>query len=194
MLRFCFLSLLLTGFFVAAHSQTKIQWGEDVEVTLDSFKDTPPNLEENAAQEFSLYTTYEFAYQMTAAQFAFTKNFNRYVEAYYVPEFSWMEEGELTAELLAMCNLNFDVSELFARKFRKELYERKRFGSSADFFTEANSYISHEYSKFTAELNSRLSVAPDWNVVINEYSQKVNDEIQALNEYCKSCKISKKKK
>ncbi len=191
------LSLVLFLFSsVISFAQKKVQWTADLVIDEQSFQDTPPNLAEDQVQEMSFQTTYDFAYQMTNAQFMFTKNFNKYVEAYYLPTMSWIEEGDekLTSELLLLANLQFDMSELFARKFRKELYERKKLGSAANFYDLAHAEVSNEYSKLNAEINSQLRISNDWSSTISDYSKKINSEINELYEYCKTCKPVKKKK
>ena len=186
--------LLCTIFLTSLNGQEKILWTNDIVISEDAFKDTPPNLQADDLQEFKFHTAFDFAYQMTTAQFAFTKNFNRYVEAFYIPQYSWMESGELTEDIILYSNLLFDISELYARKFRKSLYEAKKFGSSPDFFLKCYDEVQNDYVKYTSEIASKLRTSREWAEIINEYSLEVQKEIDALFEYCYSCKPQKKKK
>ena len=134
--------IILIMYSIGLKSQNKILWSSEIEITEESFLDEAPNISGDNVEEFMLHTTFEFGYQMSTAQFAFTKNFNKYVEAYYIPEYSWIEKGESLKDLMLYANVQFDISELFARKFRKKLYESKKFGSNSNFFVECHDSVS----------------------------------------------------
>lgn len=178
----------------ALFSQNKILWANDIVINEVCFKDELSNLAEDNVQEMFFHANYEFSYQMTNAQFAFTKNWNRYVEAFYIPELSWMENGELKSDLLLLANLQFDLAELYARKLRKKLYDSKKLSSSPNFYTIAYQEVNNEYNKFSSEINSRLRTSNDWGPILIEYTKSVNAEINQLGDFCRLCKPPKKKK
>jgi len=90
------------------YSQTIVEWKEDELITLQSFEGELPDLAEDQIQQYTFAATFDFNFQMLNMQFAFTKNFNQYVKAYYVPSLSWIEKGELNDQLL----VNQEIKEM----------------------------------------------------------------------------------
>lgn len=176
------------------YAQEKIEWSEDVEITASSFKGELPNLAEDDLQQYFLSATFDFSFYMANIQFALTKNFNRYVSAYYVPNLSWMEDGELTEQLLLMANLDFDLVELYARKFRKKMFETKNVGSNVNFYNSIHAEINKEYSDRQLVMQSELNNQSDIEAYLIAETEKVNQEIESLSGFCKSCKPKKKKR
>lgn len=184
--------LLFLGTF--GFAQEKIEWSNDIEITRSSFQAKLPALAEDNMQQYSFARTFEFNFQMFNVQFAFTKNFNKYVLAYYAPELSWIEDGELTDQLLLMANLDFDLVELYARKFRKKMFETKKVGSNINFYNDIHDQINSEYSNRQAVIQSELQSKENVEEYLNHELKTVNLEIEELAEFCKKCKPKKKKK
>ena len=176
------------------NAQQKISWTNDNEITKADFKGNTPEMAEDNLQQYLFSCTWEFNFQMASLQFTFSKNFNKYVDAYYLPQQSWIEEGELTDDLLLMANLDFDIAELFARRFRKEIYDNKRWDSSPQIFNEVHSKIQYDYVNYRAKIESEYRSKGNIEEVVTKYSKEVNDEILKLNEFCKTCKPKKKKR
>lgn len=183
--------LLVTLNFLNA--QTTIEWSKSEEITLASFKANVPNLAEDNVQQYIFAVSYDFSFQMQSMQFTFTKNFNKYVNAYYNPNLSWMEDGELTDQLLLMANLDFDLVELYARKFRKRLFETKNIGSNVNFFDEIHKQIYSEYTSRVSVIQSNIRSQDDTILYLETEIKQVNFEIDELSEFCKTCKPKKKR-
>jgi len=176
------------------YSQTIVEWKEDELITLQSFEGELPDLAEDQIQQYTFAATFDFNFQMLNMQFAFTKNFNQYVKAYYVPSLSWIEKGELNDQLLLMANLDYDLVELYARKFRKRLYESKNVASNVDFYNSIFLKINQEYSNRQTVIQSELRGQEDYEAYLKDTILKVNQEIKEMAEFCKTCKPKKKKK
>lgn len=175
-------------------SQQQVEWSKDHDITLDSFKGNLPDLADDNMQQYSFASTFEFNFQMVNIQFAFTKNFNKYITAYYVPSLSWIEDGDLTDQLLLMANLDFDLVELYARKFREQMFVSKKVGSKVDFYTNIHNQINQEFADHQAVIQSQLRSTDNIEEFVNSEIEAVNTAIGELTEYCKSCKPKKKKK
>lgn len=128
---------------------------------------------------------------MNNLQFAFTKNFNKYVAVYFVPSSSWIEGGPQTRFLTEMANLNFDLAELQARKFRKRIYEDKNMASFNTLFQQVFQEINDDYAKRMAKISSEVYSSESPSEVLADYQQKVNFEIFNLKDFCKACKPPK---
>lgn len=179
---------------LSCFGQDSVEWSEDLELTIENFKGEVPEMVEDNVENYFFAGGMAMNYQMTNLEFMLTKNFNRYVTASYMPQSSWIEQGEMTETLLAMVNLDFDLMELFARKFRKRLWDKKNMASNANFFSDEFNSIQNEYIVFSSKVNSEIQVAEDRITVIQKYSEEVNAEIASLVEYCKLCQPIKKKK
>lgn len=175
-------------------AQTRIEWSPNVTITESSFQSNAPTMPEDNMQQFDFSSTFELNFQMLGLQFAFTKNFNSYVEAYYVPSLSWKESGDLDEQILQIANLQFDLVELYARKCRKRMYESKKLGSDVNFFSYILEQINNEHHKEIAVIQSELRTNKDVSLYLKNKNEEVNAQIDELSDFCKQCKPSKKKK
>lgn len=175
-------------------SQNIVEWTPKHLITLESFQASVPDLVEDNIQQYNFSANYEFSYQMMNVQFAFTKNFNNYAFTYYNPELSWIEEGEFTEQLLLMANLDFDLIELYVRKFRKQMYEQKKVASNPNFFVTIHDKIAAELNTERVTIINKFQSLEDPTEFLLEKSKEVNSEIDALHEFCKACRPKKKKK
>jgi hypothetical protein len=57
---------------------------------------------------------------------AFTKNFNKKVHNYFIKSASWIDTTYNTATTLRYQQTLFDISEIYARRFRNELIENRK--------------------------------------------------------------------
>ncbi len=125
----------------------------------------------------------------------FTKNFNSKVNCTFNRDAaSLVAPDSLTAmDLLDFARFEFDLSELYARKFRKKIYEEKGAFSEASFFRPL-------YDKIQQEFTERHTIAGQESDLgrnkekLNELHQAVLKEIEQLSDFCKLCKPPKKKK
>lgn len=186
--------LTIIFFFINSTAQSIVEWSPDEVIDIRSFKAACPEMADDGIQRYSLVATFDFNYQMANIQFIMTKNFNKYVTSYYIPNNSWIEKGELTDQIFKMANLDFDILELFARKFRKQMFENKRAGSNTNFYQQLFNEVNKEYTAFTASLNSEIVSSENVDELLSKYSSQVNLEIESLSDYCKACKPKKKKK
>lgn len=188
------LVILILPFSLFCQGQEKVDWGRDVEITIESFKGKLPDLKEDKVQQYSLASFYEFNGHMRIFQFAFAKHFNQYVSVYYIPSDSWIEDGEQTEEILMIANLNFDLLELYSRKFRKKIFESKTFNSSFDFINKIYEEISRDLSEKQATISNEIRNQDDLSVYLADQIKLVNFEIEKLDEFCKTCVPKKKKR
>ena len=98
----------------------------------------------------------------------------------------------LSGSRQALARYTFDLSELYARKFRKKIFEEKKGFSDVIFFRPIYDEIQKEY---TAEhtLAGQITELGKNREKLNELHNKVLKEIQILSDFCKTCKPKKKK-
>ncbi len=186
------LTCLLLPIGFSSYGQEKVDWSAGYTMDTSDFRGKVPYMEEDYVQRYYLASQLGFSYQMNSYQFAFTKNFNKYIEVYFKPSSSWIERGEQTDLLLAMASLDFDLAELYARKFRKSIYENKKLVSSTQLFQEEFEKVSNTYSDRRAQMMSEVMASSMPHETLASYRQHVNLEILTLEEFCKACKPKKK--
>lgn len=78
----------------------------------------------------------EFAFYMSNAEFMFTKNFNSKVSNSFKRESASIiaPDTAMALNLLSFAQYQFDLRELYARKFKKELYDGKTAFSNVSFY------------------------------------------------------------
>lgn len=82
---------------------------------------------------------------MNSLQFAFTKNFNKYVAVYFVPSSSWIEGGPQTRFLTEMANLNLTWRNSMPESLGSA-YMRINIASSNTLFQQVFQEINDDYS------------------------------------------------
>ena len=102
----------------------------------------------------------DFSFQMSAYEFMFTKNFNSKVKTTFNRNLAVITatdtlDGPL--QLVKYAQFYFDLTELYTRKFRQELYEQKGAFSDVSFFQPIFNRLQEELQ---AE-NARVSKATD---------------------------------
>ncbi|MBC3539253.1 hypothetical protein ACFSC6_07840 [Rufibacter sediminis] len=184
-------TLILSLIALNTFSQGRTEWKENYTLTLNDFQAQAPKSQQNGSNSFSLAASLDFGYAMSNYEFMLTKNFNNRVTAYFVPASSWLQQGESNERLLQYAQMQFDLLELHARKYRKRLYESKNALSNYDFYQKANDAISTEYMNAGVEMQDAVLES---NAKALEYHQKIKKEIAEMAEFCKECKPVKAKK
>lgn len=176
-------------------AQQIIDWSPDYELTFEDFLSKKTKIGYGDTYQINSTAGMGFSFQMTNYEWMFTKNFNSRVTSTFNKNAAVLVAPNLDIanSLLAFANYQFDLVELYARKFRKKLYENK----SA--FTNP-SFLEPIYNEIQAELNERHAEAGELSnlgiksEVMKELHQEVLVEIASLGDFCKECKPPKAKK
>lgn len=187
---FVFLLLLQTSF-----AQQIIDWSPEYELTFDDFLSKKTKIGFGDTYQINSTAGMGFSFQMTNYEWMFTKNFNSKVTNTFNKNAAVLVAPnlEIANSLLAFANYQFDLVELYARKFRQKLYENKGAFSNPTFFQPI-------YNEIQSELNERHSEAGEVSnlgiksEVLKELHQEVLAEIAELGDFCKDCKPPKAKK
>ncbi|MGM1054929.1 MAG: DUF922 domain-containing protein [Bacteroidota bacterium] len=170
-----FLLILFLGFYGNAKSQhleEKIPWEEGVSLTWNDFKAKSP---ENSKFKANTNTgiTYSWGLKIDNAN----KALKYEVNSYFYPHLSWIEQGSKNAHLLQHEQTHFDITELHARKLRKELFEidsnelnqdtRKILNDLYKTVENERSLMQKEYDRVT---NHSLNKDPEvkWQKIVRE--------------------------
>jgi hypothetical protein len=190
--------IVLFFFFVTLDStiaQQIIDWSPDYELTFEDFLSKKTKIGYGDTYQINSTAGMGFSFQMTNYEWMFTKNFNSKVTNTFNKNAAVLVAPnlEIANSLLAFANYQFDLVELYARKFRQKLYENKGAFSNPTFFQPI-------YNEIQSELNERHSEAGEVSnlgiksEVLKEIHQEVLAEIAELGDFCKDCKPPKAKK
>jgi len=193
MMKYIFASLLLftTGFTFA---QNEIPWDGKYELQLSDFQSSATQIRN--VNVYSIFTAcgIDFAFAMSSVEFMFTKNFNSKVGNTFKRNSSSIvaPDPEIAASLVKFSQFQFDVTELYARKFRKKIAEEKGSFSGVNFFKPFYDDIQKELSARCTNAGKETDLGRK-SEKLKQLHQEVLSEMDMLSEYCKDCKLVKKK-
>ncbi|RED95288.1 hypothetical protein [Marinoscillum furvescens] len=176
--------------------QSVVEWAPTFELELTDFQSPQTEINESF-KSYSLYSgaNIDFSFHMTTGQFMFTKNFNSKVATTFNRSAAVLTAPDsLTAhQLLNFGKYSFDLTELYARRFRKELNECKGAFSDVSFYKPIYEEIQANMNEEHARVLKQTDLGRKSDLLQMEH-QQVLSEIEILSDYCKTCKPPKKKK
>lgn len=188
-----FIALLLSASSFCVSAQNPIEWSSDYKISLKDFNSASTKI---GPQIISIYPSckQEFLFQMSQYEFMFTKNFNSKVSTIFYPDASALVAPDTTIALylVAYVQVIFDLTELYSRKFREQLFLKKKGFSNASFFQPIFNELQNEFSKRQSEISTNTELGKD-AAQLAIAQQQIKLEIEALDDFCKTCKPSKKK-
>jgi hypothetical protein len=185
-----FICVLLLS--INAIAQGSVEWTHDTRLELADFQS--PETQIGSIEIISIHPAAAvlFSFEMTRAEFMFTKNWNSKVSATFSRSGAVIvAPDQQTAEyLVAFGQYSFDLAELYARKFRKELHDRKKTFSSAEY---ARPIYDDIVAQFNAEFarTGKLTDLGRKTEVLNDLHKRIRKEIESYPDYCKLCKPRK---
>jgi hypothetical protein len=190
------ITLILTFLFLSffAKAQNVIEWDKDYKILLSDFESSSTQI--GGTNVYSLFSgsKIDFSFYMSSIEFIFTKNFNSKVNCSFNKTFASLvaPDSSNAFNLLYFSRYDFDLSELYARKFRKRLFEEKGAFSDVSFFKPVFDEIQKEYVERNAKASTNTELGKN-RVKLNELHQEVLKELDLLSDFCKLCKPKKSK-
>lgn len=186
------LSLLSTSLLIA---QEDISWNENYDIQLADFKSPKTNIGSKLTSSLFLPSAIQFNLAMNSVQFALTKNFNDKVTVRFQPEAAVLIAPDSIAarNLVNFANYQFDLSELYARKLRKELYLNKKIYTTITYIQAPFDANQKEFTARFSEASARTNMGQDIEK-LEVLHQEVLKELNELAAYCQFCKLNNKKK
>ncbi|HYF69290.1 MAG TPA: hypothetical protein VD884_14195 [Ohtaekwangia sp.] len=180
---------------INAKGQNIITWNENYKLQLSDFQAGTTQV--GNVNIYSLHTAsrMEFSFHMSNYEFMFTKNFNSKVSCTFTRNAASLiaPDEEIAASLINFAQFEFDLSELYARKFRKQLYENKGAFSQVTFFEPIYNNLQQEFVTRHAQAAKETDVGRN-QTKLTQLHNEVWEEINALSFYCKTCKPPKRNK
>ena len=188
------LALFLT-FHSASHAQQIIDWSPEYNLTFEDFLSKQTKIGFGDTHQINSTSSMSFSFNMSNYEWMFTKNFNSKVSNTFNKNAAVLISPnlEIANSLLDFANYQFDLVELYARKFRQKLYENKGAFSNPTFFQPIFNEIQTELNERHAEAGevSNLGIKSE---ILKELHLEVLKEIATLSDFCKECKPPKVKK
>ncbi len=189
-------SLLSIAFHLTAFCQSTIDWSSDYILQLSDFQSTQTEINEKL-NSYSIYSgaNTDFSFQMSSYEFMFTKNFNDKVKCIFNKNMAIIiaPDSLVAQQLVQFGQYDFDLTELFCRKFRKELYEQKGAFSDVNFFQPIFNKLQVEKNEISGRVLKETDLGRNELLLQNEHKE-ILTQIESLSDFCKDCKPPKKKR
>tara|TARA_R110001583_G_scaffold9315_7_gene44378 strand:- start:850 stop:1440 length:591 start_codon:yes stop_codon:yes gene_type:complete len=187
--------LIICG-YSAIGQETKIEWSPDYQITIEDFKGPQTKINQIGSSVYvQSGVSMELAVQMSNFEFMFTKNFNSKITCTFQKDAATLiaPDSIRAVQLANLVQYDFDLSELYTRKIRKELFENKKTFSNVTFFQPYFDKMIAERNKVSSKIYTDTDFGTNTALLEKEHKE-VLKEIDLLSDYCKACKPPKKKK
>lgn len=186
------LILLFSIFQIAqSNAQSVIVWSAESPLKVSDFMAKSPS---NSGNLYGCQAScsIDFGFRMSAASFMLTKNFNNKVKAVFTRITSYLVANteEQKQPLVAYSQCIFDVTELYARKFRKRLFEEKKAFSNSEFYANVQEELQKELQARENYIQTATKLGQNTEELTKIRTQ-VLVEIAELSDYCYDCKPKK---
>jgi hypothetical protein len=183
--------LVLSGHL---NGQDAVEWDGKYRLQLSDFRSAATQIGGTTVYHLHSGAGIAIAYHMSNAEFAFTKNFNAKVSCTFNRAAAVLvaPDSATAMDLLLFARFDFDLAELYARKFRKRLHEEKNAFSGAGYITPIYEEIQKSYAERHAGAGKSTDVGRN-REELKELHDEVLLEIEQLAGFCKSCKPPKKR-
>lgn len=137
-----FIAIMLLSVSILGQEEAPIAWDPDRKLTWEDFRGTPFKTAWAAAT-----TASGISYEYTGMQNEGGYDLEFKIVTYFYPDKSWYQPKLCDEHVLSHEQLHFDISELYARKFRKLL-------ASYRFTKNAKAEVKAIYDKVLTELSA----------------------------------------
>ena len=95
--------------------------------------------------------------------------------------------------MIHLTKFDFDLSELYARKIRKELHQNKKTLSKGTFFRKYYEEMIAQRNERSSRVYAETELGKDKELLEKEH-EVVKEEIEKYSDYCFECKPPKKRR
>lgn len=154
--------ICLFVFLIGSESnEDTIIWNADSKLTWADFK-ASPDKESDAVALTASGITFGYSVQTTGKRIV---EFSTIVESHFYPNKSWYVKGKSDVYILAHEQLHFDLTELYARKFREQVLKLR-----------VNQNVKKQLNKLHENINVELGAAQ------KKYDDETQHSINAVEQ------------
>ncbi|SDI03423.1 DUF922 domain-containing protein [Winogradskyella thalassocola] len=172
------LLIILALFFLGSTSnEESMTWNESAKLTWADFKATP-NLESDAVALTASGITFGYSVNTSGERIV---DFSTSVEAHFYPSKSWYIQDKGNAYILAHEQLHFDITELYARKFRaqiKKLVVNQNVKDQMNrLHAKINEAVNETQKRYDAQTNHSMNreMQKEWEITIQKELREFED-------------------
>ncbi len=175
MSKFIFLFLIIVGFLPI--EEESILWNENHRLEWSDFK-ANPNFNNDAVAITASGLTFSFSARTTSSKLV---DFTATVEAHFYPDQSWYKKDHTNNIVLAHEQLHFDITELYARKLRKQIEEYSFSVKIKQEISKLHTNINKELKEFQNEYDSKsdysrsIEAQKKWQVFVKQELNKLSE-------------------
>ena len=187
-------SLLCIFISIITYSQSEINWDGKYNLQLSDFNSASTQIGGVQVNNIMMPIGFDFSIMMSNVEFMFTKNFNSKVSNTFKRDAaSIIAIDEANAQYLVdFAQYGFDLTELYARKLRKKIYDDKKTLSNVTFLKPIYDDLQKELNEKFANASKETDLGKSKDKLAT-LKQQVLQEIAELSDFCKECKPLKKK-
>lgn len=154
-----------------------VRWSATKKLTIDDF-----SIKTKANESTIAFAQFYMEYQLKGFDFL-TKNFNKKVHNYMIKSASWIDTTANINQAIIYEQTLFDLSEIYARTFRKELKEnRKKLVNGLQIAEELNAKIMADFSKRRIEYDLETKFGTDVEQQ-KAWEKQIQKELLLLEEF-----------
>ncbi|MEO8415365.1 MAG: hypothetical protein ABI472_17020 [Ginsengibacter sp.] len=170
-----FIKLTTVAFGQDGHE--RLRWSPTRELTLSDFTIKTKQLEATTS-----FGQFYIAYKVQGFDFM-TKNFNKKVDNFFIKSASWIDTTSNIQQLLTYQQTLFDISEIYARQFRKALHDnRKKIISGTNFIEELDQKYISDFSKRRIDYDRETKFGTDIEKQ-KEWEKQIQKELSDLKDF-----------
>jgi len=174
-LTICLWGLMLVG--VAQENPDYLLWSSTKKLNLADF-----GIKKNSANSSASFAQFTLDYSVSGFDFL-TKNFNKKVKNSMIISASWIDTTANVDASIKYQQTLFDLAEIYARKFRKELKEnRKLIAKGTQFIEGINSRVSTEFSKRRLKYDEETKYGMD-STKQQVWEEQISKELAELADF-----------
>ncbi len=171
------LLLSLTTIAFGQDDNERLRWSPTRKLTLSDFTIKTKQLETTTS-----FGQFYIAYKVKGFDFM-TKNFNKKVDNLFIESASWIDTTTNIQQSLTYQQTLFDISEIYARQFRKALHDnRKKIMSGTNFIEELDQKYMSDFSKRRIDYDRETKFGTDMDKQ-KEWEAQIQKELSELSDF-----------
>jgi hypothetical protein len=186
-MRSIFLLILLLR-AINSFSQAKTYWQEEYQLSVLDFQAEVPETPGGQGHNYYLNAHLNFDSNSRTQKAKQSTYINNKVSVYFYPDKSWLQQGEGTETWLKMAQMEFDLLELYARKYRQQLAREKTIYSNPALLGQMQQNLKTRLASHQYEMQRAISESDSKREAFHE---SIKAEIAGLSAYCRECEPAK---
>ncbi|MCB4808144.1 DUF922 domain-containing protein [Tamlana sp. 62-3] len=154
-------------------------WQANYKLTWNDFKGKP---KANTGAVAITASGITFGFSITETDNHKVVDFTTEVHAHFYPEKSWYLPNKATKHVLGHEQLHFDITELFARKFRQRISKIKTSNNVKQELKTVHNNVNRELAAFQNKYDAETDFSRNFEAQL-QWKLYIEDELKALEDF-----------